>query len=485
MTINATITAALTGLNAASRAAQVVSSNISNAMTEGYARRELELAGRAAGGDPAGGGVEMRGVRRIVDPVVLADRREAESAQGDAKARAQALERIEQTLGVPGEPGALSTRIADLGAALVSASSRPDSDLRLGQVLGSAHDLVHGLASASREVQQVRTDADQQIAREVRRLNDALEQTATLNDQIKRQVAGGKQPNDLLDQRQTIIDEIARLVPLREVTRSSGEISLYTPGGTVLLDGRPAEIGFSSSPVITAGMTVAGGALSELIVDGRPTSAAQGGRMGGGTLSALFAVRDEIAPRAQTGLDALARDLIARFETADAESPAPSGLGLFTDGGAALDPVTETGLAGRIAVNPVADPAEGGALWRLRAGLGATQPGDAGETAGLRKLTEHLDAARVAQSGGITTVARSFAGLETDFRSMIGTDSTTAQERAAFTTTQADTLRQTQLSDAVDTDAELQKLLTIERAYAANAQVLRAADEMLKTLLGR
>lgn len=485
MTINATINAAITGLNAASRSAQVVSANVSNAMTEGYARRELELAGRAAGDDSAGGGVELRGVRRIVDPVVLADRREADSTRGDAQPRAQALERIEQALGVPGEPGALSILVADLGSALISASSRPDSDLRLGQVLHSAQELAHGLTSASREAQQVRTAADQNIAREVERLNDALERTETLNGQIKRQVSSGKQPNDLLDQRQTIVDEIARLVPLREVARRDGEIALYTPGGTVLLDGRAAEIGFSPSPAITPDMTVAGGALSELTVDGRPVSVAQGGRMGGGTLSAHFAVRDDIAPRAQTGLDALARDLIARFETADAESQAPLGLGLFTDDGNALDPAAETGLALRIAVNPVADPDEGGALWRLRAGLGANQPGDSGDTTGLGKLTEHLDAARVAQSGGITSVARSFAGLTTDFRSAIGIESTAAQGRASFAAAQADTLRHKELAEAVDTDAELQKLLTIERAYAANAQVLRAADDMLQILLGR
>ena len=485
MTINATINAALTGLNAASRAAQVVSSNVSNAMTEGYARRELEVAGRAAGGDSAGGGVELRGVRRIVDPVLLADRREAEAVRGDAQPRAQALERIEQALGVPGEPGALSTRVADLGAALISATSRPDSDLRLEKVLHSARSLGSGLSEASREVQQVRTDADQQIALKVEDLNEALARTETLNARIKRQVAGGSQPNDLLDQRQKIVDEIAALVPLREVARPDGDIALYTPGGTVLLDGRPAEIGFSASPAITPDMTVAGGALAELTVDGRAVSVTQGGRMGGGELAALFAVRDDIAPRAQTGLDALARDLIARFEAADAESLAPSGLGLLTDAGNALDPAAETGLAGRIALNPAADPAEGGALWRLRAGLGATQPGDAGETADLRKMSEHLDAARVAQSGGITSVARSFAELTSEFHSAIGTEGQSAQERESFATAQADTLRQTRLADAVDTDAELQHLLTIERSYAANAQVLRAADEMLQILLGR
>jgi flagellar hook-associated protein 1 FlgK len=36
---------------------------------------------------------------------------------------------------------------------------------------------------------------------------------------------------------------------------------------------------------------------------------------------------------------------------------------------------------------------------------------------------------------------------------------------------------------AVDTDAELRSILAIEKAYAANARVLQAVDEMLKRIL--
>ena len=65
MSISATLSNALTGLTAASRAAQLVSSNVSNATTEGYARRELELSARAVTG--AGDGVQIDGIRRVVD----------------------------------------------------------------------------------------------------------------------------------------------------------------------------------------------------------------------------------------------------------------------------------------------------------------------------------------------------------------------------------------------------------------------------------
>ena len=60
MSISATLANALTGLAAASRSAQVVSTNISNATTEGYARREIDLSARLTGG--AGSGVQIDGI---------------------------------------------------------------------------------------------------------------------------------------------------------------------------------------------------------------------------------------------------------------------------------------------------------------------------------------------------------------------------------------------------------------------------------------
>jgi hypothetical protein len=49
MTISGALSNALSGLRAAGRGAEVVSSNISNALTPGYARRELSLVSSSIG----------------------------------------------------------------------------------------------------------------------------------------------------------------------------------------------------------------------------------------------------------------------------------------------------------------------------------------------------------------------------------------------------------------------------------------------------
>ena len=40
-----------------------------------------------------------------------------------------------------------------------------------------------------------------------------------------------------------------------------------------------------------------------------------------------------------------------------------------------------------------------------------------------------------------------------------------------------------ELEDGVDTDAELQRLLLIEQAYAANARMIETVDDMMQALL--
>jgi flagellar hook-associated protein 1 len=79
MSISGALSSSLSGLTAAARAAEVVSSNIANARTEGYGRREVQLSARSVGG--TGQGVQVDAVRRMVDLVLLTDRRIAQSGR--------------------------------------------------------------------------------------------------------------------------------------------------------------------------------------------------------------------------------------------------------------------------------------------------------------------------------------------------------------------------------------------------------------------
>ena len=53
----------------------------------------------------------------------------------------------------------------------------------------------------------------------------------------------------------------------------------------------------------------------------------------------------------------------------------------------------------------------------------------------------------------------------------------------SFASARYEQLNIMQMQNGVDTDTELQKLLSIETNYAANAKVIQTIDEMLSTIM--
>ncbi|WP_102224059.1 flagellar hook-associated protein FlgK [Acidimangrovimonas sediminis] len=481
MSIGAALSNALTGLNAASRGVELVSSNVANAATPGYGRRELELTTKMLG--TTGAGVQVAGVNRVVDQALLNDRRIAGASAAGAAVTADFYADLESTLGTPDIEGSVSARIAALDTALLEAASAPNSDARLASVLDAAQGLAQQINSASDKIQAARQGAEQAIGSDVEQLNDALSHVVTMNNQIRSETAAGHDASALMDQRQQLIDQISEIVPIREISRDYNQVALFTTGGAALVDGQAASFGFDAVSTITADMTQASGALSGLTLNGKPV-ATDGNMIAGGTLAAHFALRDERAVTAQAQLDGLARDLISRFADPAVDPTLAIGdAGLFTDNGAALDPADEAGLAGRLAVNDAVDPAEGGALWRLRDGLNATTPGATGYSTLLNALSDALGERHTAASGGLSAAALDLSGLAADLLSRVGAGRQAAEGAASYAAARSDALQTLELEGGVDTDAEMQKLLILEQAYGANAKVIQTIGGLLDQLL--
>lgn len=483
MSISGTLSSALSGLNAASRAAEVVANNIANAATPGYARRELQLSARTVGS--ASQGVEATGVLRITDRALLSDRRVAEAGAAGHGTRADFLQKVETALGDPTDAASLGGRVGTLETALIAAASHPESEARLAEVLSASKALVSQIGSTGGTIQQARVQADRAIANDVQALNRTLAQIAEMNAQIRDESWAGRDASTLMDQRQALVDTVASILPIRETQRQNGQIALSTPGGAVLVEGKASVFGFSPAGVITPDMTIESGGLSGLTLNGKPVVLGAASPIAGGRLAANFAVRDELAPAAQEKLDAVARDLIERFADPALDPTLAAGqAGLFTDAGGLVDPALERGVAQRLSVNAAVDPARGGALWRLRDGIGAASPGRVGNSALLQALDGALTADRSPVSGGFMAGGRSFSALAADLLSGVSTARLTADGEESFAAAKTDALRQQELEMGVDTDAEMQQLLLVEQAFAANARVVKAVDEMVQLLLG-
>ncbi len=480
MSLSFAVANALSGLTAASRMAEVISSNVANAQTEGYGRRVVELSAQSVGG--RGAGVRVDGLQRVSDRMLTADRRGAEAGLAAGNRRLDALERIEAAAGIGTEGATLEARIAALEKALTAAAGDPSSDIRLATVVSRLGDVARAARDGSDAIRTERERADAGIATAVETLNTALREVEVLNDQISRARVAGDDALGLVDQRQRVIDRVAVLVPVRELDRDDGAVALFTATGISLVDVRASQFGFAAAPTILPDMTFGNGALGGLTLNGEPVpGSGAAGRMTGGSLAALFALRDEELPARQASLDGVARDLIERFEDPLSDPTLlPGDAGLLTDAGAALDPGLTTGLAGRLAVNAAIDPAEGGALFRLRDGVNASVAGPVGRGDQLDAWLDALAARRPLAAGG---TARSAAGHAAAASAEIGAARLAAEESTGFAAAYFNGLKERELALGVDTDAEMQALLLVEQSYAANARVIETIDDLFRRLM--
>lgn len=480
MSLSGALHNAFSGLKANSRAAGLVSTNIANATTEGYGRRTLGLIPGAAG---TTGGVRMTGTLRFSDPVLTGDRLVSDAHLANAEAGYAFARRIEDLVGASGTPGSLTDRVNAFENALLTSSSNPASTQRLELVATTADTLARALNDLSDEVQTARLTADTKIGTQVDQLNETLAQIDAVNSSIVAARSTGTDEASFLDERQRLLDQIAGIVPLRVVERDKGDIAVFTRGGAVLLDGSPIEIGFQRATTIGAGMSLAGGQLDGLTMNGTPVDTNGPVLFAGGSLAAQFDIRDVDAVERQSQLDGIARDLIERLGPGGPDSTlGVADPGLFTDGGAGFVSANEIGVSGRITLNSLVAPGGGGA-WRLRDGLGAVTQGEVGDARLLQGISSALSDATVPNSSGLTSVARSFANHISEFSSTASGERVRAENSQTFVSIQNTALKELELSKGVDTDEELQRLMQIEQHYTANAQVMSTIDDMLERLM--
>ncbi|WP_170166992.1 flagellar hook-associated protein FlgK [Paracoccus methylarcula] len=483
MSLAKALSNAATGLSAVARGTGVVSDNLANIQTPGFARREMVLQARSLGGN--GGGVRIDNISRVVNAGLLAEQRLAGAARAEASKRLEFLQKVEDVIGVPGSVGGLGEALTTFQTRLLDASGRPEDENRLLNLAQSAIELTSRLNTVSDIVQTARTDADAAIALDVKTLNDGLARVAYLNRRISSVGSQGKDPSPLIDERQAIIDQVNVIVPVQEIARGAGNVALFTISGAPLLDGtKPSQIEFEPAPRLSAELSVENGSIGSLIVDGKVLPASRMHFFSGGTLSANFEIRDHLGPQIQQELDSFVLELHDRFADPTVDSTiAADALGLFVDGGEPATSEKMKGLAARIALNPVVDPSAGGELWRLRDGLGAYEAGPTGDSSLLIGLENALSRGRVPPAGSVfgenASLGRRLATLE----SRVISRRNSAETDSALKNSQADAISERFLSDGVNSDAELQRLLEYGQAYAANARVIQAIDEMMDQVL--
>ncbi|KCZ92216.1 flagellar hook-associated protein FlgK [Hyphomonas johnsonii] len=480
MTLSSAIHTARSGLQIADLRADIVAANVANASTPGYVSRSVLLAENVLAGNSAG--VRSVGIGRSQNDAITNERRSLTSDLAQADMLTSTWRTISARVGNSAEGNGLFKTFADFESSLSSLALSPESSTDASAVLNAAKSIVNEFHGLSQLASDLRYAADQEIVRGRDVVNSALKGIEAINGRIASINRTSSEAAGLIDERQRLLDTISEYLPVQAVPRESGTIDVMTPEGVFLLAGKARQVEFNPSYAFGPNESIASGTLSGLSVDGidlTPGSSSYGA-VSSGLFGALFTLRDQDIPNFSAQLDTLAGDLVSRLSN-DSIDPTktPGDPGIFVD----PDVTNPPGLAGRIAINAAIDPAQGGATWRLRDGLGAATQGLASDSTILDGMYNAITSVRPVNASGIQG-AFSSTGMVAQFASLAGQQRVNNESVLSSTSTQHTMLLDAeQEASGVDIDAQMQDLLLIEQSYAANARVIEVASQMIDRLM--
>jgi flagellar hook-associated protein 1 len=486
MSLSVGLNAALSGLSVSAEQTSVVSRNIARAGDPHATRKTANVV------TAPGGGVRIVSTTRAADQALFDKMLSTTTDASAQKAILDALNALNDTVGDTQDDASPAAQISKFTSALQQSAQAPQDDLLARSAISAANDLAGSLNSATTAVQQVRTQADADIASSVANLNDLLSQFETVNNKIKL-ASPSTDVTDELDQRDQILAGISEEIGIHTVTRANGDMAIYTDNGLTLFDNHARSVTFNPTGFFTASTTG-----SSVMVDGVPVTGNTGlTGPSSGRIAALAQVRDTVAVTYQSQLDEIARGLIrATAESDQSATPTlPDAPGLFTWTGAPAMPGggVQTGLAGMIKVNASVDPAQGGNPALLRDG-GISNPGNpaytynasgaSGFSDRLNQLIDALDAQQTfdpaAGAGAKASVSdyasSSVAWLQAERKSA----SDASDYKSTLLSRSTDALSS---ATGVNLDEEMTTLLDLERSYQASSKLITTIDNMYGALL--
>ncbi|MFC0386644.1 flagellar hook-associated protein FlgK [Muricoccus vinaceus] len=497
MSLDTALLNAGSGLRLASRQLANASNNVANAATVGYSRKQVD------GLSLTMGGVRTLDPQRDIDPVMRSEMRRATGQEAAAGLRNDTLARLSQLQGDPSDGSSIGGLMGALRDSFTSLSDDPANGGKQTASLEAARSLAGRMNTIGSSMSQARQGVQDGLRDDVDSANGLLRDVSRLDRLVRNEVAAGRSAAELLDQRDAAVSSLSGLLDITPVPASNSGITLMLPSGATL------PLDPEASPLSLADVTVSDhdyhgkpdGRLPGLAVNGVPLSATSGlgGRIGEG-----FKLRDETIPRMQAELDVTAATLAGRLEK--------QGLRLFTDAGGspAPDPSAPgagpamAGFASRIQINPEV----AGQPRLLRDGTAASggftpnpANGPSGFTALLDRVNDYAFGAQSAAGvahppipgtglgpGGTISTGAPTSGRITDFAATV-TGRQSAEAAAAkgdagqATAVRAQLGTLVQQREGVDVDAEMASMVQLQNAYAANARVMSAVQDMWDALL--
>ncbi|MEH2483132.1 flagellar hook-associated protein 1 FlgK [Nitrobacteraceae bacterium AZCC 2146] len=308
----------------------VASANISNADTTGYTVKTANQVATVSAG--VGTGTMITGITSNVDKLLLKSLMQATSALGSADTSNSYLNELQALYGTSSGTDStgtsLANTIASLETAISSLSGTSSSAALQANVVSALDDVASQLRDTSSGIQELRSNADDQIASSISDVNDQLKTIASLNTQIKQAAALGQPTGDLEDQRNTALQDVASQMDVSYFISSTGDMQVYTTSGQALVDSSAHLLSYTTAATVTASTTydaASTSGFSGIMLNGVDVTS----QIKSGNIGALISLRDTVLPAAQDQLDQLANELADSLNAVSNQGtslPPPSSL---------------------------------------------------------------------------------------------------------------------------------------------------------------
>ena len=278
------------GLSAYRKLLETVGGNITNATTEGYVRRDVQLSvtgdsqmSPTSAPSTSGSGVVVDTVRRASDAFLQTQALKANSLNMQSQTLADSLAQLERTLfATSSNPGSVVqdfyNRFNDVANAPTSAAARIS-------VIDSGKQVANMFAQTAASIQDSLDSARAGLDAALTGINSITSQLGRLNVQIQSASTGDQKPNDLLDQRDKLLTNLSNLANFNYAEQTNGSVIVYL-GDTA--SGRPIVTADGSHPL---GIVESGDKL-EIALD--PYSApAPTNQLTSGTVAGLMDFRSQ------------------------------------------------------------------------------------------------------------------------------------------------------------------------------------------------
>lgn len=495
--------AAARGMAAAQAALNTIGNNLANANTEGYSRQRVEQqpvpsVSIASFNTPVslaqlGGGVSVKEIVRVRDGFLDLKLHQENAVHGNNETLYKQIAQVERTFQEPSEFG-LASVMTKFFNSWDQLAVNPESSAARSEVRAQGLSLANTMNGLNRSLTRMRAELDSQIQRGASDINSLSEQISDLNQLIVQSGVEGVTPNNLMDQRDLAIEKLSKHVNIKTQVQDDGKILVFLRGRALVDPDRAEKLTVRPNGE---------GAYSEVVYRGEAVDRKELG----GSLGALFQVRDEIIGRSHsktrpaapaladtpTGLlyqmDVLANELAQKVNGYHMTGTDLNGVqdptnAFFANNNAALasDPAF-IGLGGLMVSAAIQSDVPPGLnkIVAGRGGLPLPGPGDNGVAQQIASArAETADLLRSPEFGSTETLNDYYRR----FLSSLGVAGQSAERNATNQTNLIQHLQaQRESVSGVNFDQEMTDMVRYQHAYNASAKVLSMFDQMLDRLI--